>query len=291
MKKAMTALLASLLLLGMCGTAMAKEADPEPGSGIFVVQEDTAVLRDVQNISNGDVLQIAKIYDAPPDFETKDIAQSFEQNGAIYTVGDILMVRENYNMDTKLASQTVTITHEEEGDASLLLAPLIDYDSEGYTGQLQLERASIVTKATDKKSYSYTISDTKEITGLTRNDTYYVPKTSLKNGVTLKLAGVDWVAMGDGTFKANASYTGTGYGSKVTNYTSTATYVGEAEKKTLESIRWKVIFNGRQIPQKDNTVFIWLSVIIVGLVAAVVGIVVFLRLRKRPAFIVEEDRK
>lgn len=75
-------------------------------------------------------------------------------------------------------------------------------------------------KETGTSSYSYQLKETKEYTGLDRNDPYYIPKTTEKNGVTLKLADVKWTPMASGAensevpslYQATALYTGTAWG-------------------------------------------------------------------------------
>lgn len=107
-----------------------------------------------------------------------------------------------------------------------------------------LQPESITTTEAGKESYGYTVSDTREYPNLDRNDTAYIPKAVEKNGVSLTLAGIDWQAMGNGTFTATASYSGRATGSKVTGYTSKAIYSGEVSKETLDSCTYKVIYEG-----------------------------------------------
>ena len=151
------------------------------------------------------------------------------------------------------------MSHEQENGAGAVLAPLLDYDADGYTGQLALDSASVCTAPADKKSYSYTVSDSRDFTNLPRNDTYSIPKTATKNGVSLKLADVAWTATGDGLYSATALYTGTGYGSKVTGYTTTASYTGTVARSTLKSVTWKVIYEGTPLlapePEPDLAAF------------------------------------
>lgn len=111
-----------------------------------------------------------------------------------------------------------------------------------------LQPESITTTEAGKESYGYTVSDTREYPNLDRNDTAYIPKAVEKNGVSLTLAGIDWQAMGNGTFTATASYSGRATGSKVTGYTSKAIYSGEVSKETLDSCTYKVIYEGAPIP-------------------------------------------
>ena len=137
-------------------------------------------------------------------------------------------------------TKTVTTPAETDDTEELLalLAPTLAYSEDGYTGALSLDPSSISAKAADTTSYSYTLKDTREYTGLDRNDPYYIPKSAEKNGVTLTLADVQWTPMasaGDNSevpslYKATAVYTGTAWGSKADGYLVTVSYTGEATK-------------------------------------------------------------
>ena len=95
---------------------------------------------------------------------------------------------------------------------------------------------------------AYTVTDIREYSGLERNDPYSIPKTALKNGVPLELTDIEWTAMGEGNYRAAASYSGTTYGSRATEYTTTATYLGEVTKETLDSVTYAVVYEGTPIP-------------------------------------------
>lgn len=112
-----------------------------------------------------------------------------------------MLISEDNQVETKLASQTVTVTHQEKDGAAARLVPLMEYDQDGYKGQLALQADSIYTEAAEKSSYSYPVTDTKEYTGMERNDPYGIPKTAVKNGVTLELADIDWTPMGEGSYE------------------------------------------------------------------------------------------
>lgn len=56
------------------------------------------------------------------------------------------------------------------------LQPMIDYEQDGYSGQLLLQSDSITTVEAGHESYSYTVSDTREYPNLDRNDMAYIPK-------------------------------------------------------------------------------------------------------------------
>jgi len=214
---------------------------PYPAEGT----EEKPVLRDVLTESDGDTYRIIKFYDAPPDYSPALLAEEdFEKQGVLYTAGDIIQIRENHAEERKLASQTVSLSHEEK--ETPVLSPLLDYSMDGFSGQLRLDMDSISTVPTGEKRYAYTVSDTQEIAGLARNDTYSIPKSMMKNGVSLSLADVSWTDLGT-SYTATATYTGTAYGKRASGYTTTAIYMGEVSRDTLESVTWKVIYEGTPV--------------------------------------------
>ena len=81
-----------------------------------------------------------------------------------------------------------------------------------------------------------------------RNDTYNIPKSVTKSGTDLQLVDVDWTELGDGNYRALASYRGTATGVNVSGYISTATYLGEVQKNTLDSVTYAVVYEGSPIP-------------------------------------------
>ena len=73
---------------------------------------------------------------------------------------------------------------------------------------------AFIPEAADYASRSSTLSETKTIGPLDRNDMSYVPATTVKNGVTLNLANVDWQVIGTdlvGDVLAPSSYQAGGY--------------------------------------------------------------------------------
>ena len=123
-------------------------------------------------------------------------------------------------------------------------------------------------KETGTSSYSYQLKETKEYTGLDRNDPYYIPKTTEKNGVTLSLADVKWTPMASGAensevpslFQATALYTGTAWGSKTDGYTVTAEYTGEVSRMTAGQVLYSIIYEEVQ-PEEES--FPWRSIMLV----------------------------
>ncbi len=169
-----------------------------------------AVLKDVRMVHEDNQHLMIKTFEVPPDFDLAGLTEAdFKKNGYSYKMSYLLQVSENYSHKSKLASQTVTITHKEKDEAVAKLAPLLDYSEGGFSGQLTLNLDSIFTEPSNQSSYTYRLTETREYTGFERNDTYGVPKTVNKGGATLQLVDVSWTPMGDGRY--NAAYFGGRY--------------------------------------------------------------------------------
>lgn len=256
--KRVSLLLALLLVASMSTTAFAEEPalitptdTPEPIVTILqeTGEQEAATLKDVRMVSENGQNLLIKTWETAPTYDPDKLVEpDFQKNGYNYKKNYLLMVSENKNKQSKLASETVTVSHAQKDGAIAQLAPLLDYEQDGYKGQLTLDTASIYTEAANKQNYTYAITDTREYPGLERNDTYNIPKTVTKDGATLQLADVDWTEMGEGSYRALASYRGSATGVNVSGYISTATYLGEVKKDTLDSITYAVVYEGSAIP-------------------------------------------
>lgn len=214
--------------------------------------------KNIQSVNENGIALIIKTFEVPPDYLSDQLVEAdFEQNGYQYTKREILKVEETYSTETKLASKMVTVAHEKREGIIAKFEPLLDYDENGFQGQLELDASAIVTEAAGSESYTYDISETREYPGFNRNDTYGVPKSIEKNGVTLALADVEWISMGstsvDGlavspTFTAVAKYGGTAIGYRTSSYTSTGIYKGEVIKKIPQHIIYTIVYEGTKIP-------------------------------------------
>lgn len=253
-----------------CFAVESAEVSPEENyanEAISVNGSSTPTLRDVSYEEQNGRQLLIKLYDVTADYNAEELAEAdFEDGGLIYSFKDVIKVSDNTTLDKKEVSQIVTVSHEEKDGAMSLLQPMISYSQDGYSGQLTLQPDTIATTEDGTENYSYTVSDMREYANLDRNDTAYIPKSVQKNGVTLSLSGVDWQAMGNGTFTANASYSGRATGSRVTGYTSQALYSGQVSRETLDSVTYKVIYEGTPVPipylQYGVIVFVLLALII-----------------------------
>lgn len=180
------------------------------------------------------------------------VEQNLMWHGCAYQYLDILKEEMPGTTETKTVRKTVHVTSKTKERASIIAAqePTLSYSEDGYEGKLELDTANLVIEDGDKQSYSYTVTDTKEYTGLASNDPYLVPKTVQKNGVSLSLSDLQWTPVGvqqDGSglpasYTATAQYSGKAWGSKITGYSVTLPYFGEVEKTIPGKIKYTLIY-------------------------------------------------
>lgn len=185
------------------------------------------------------------------------IEEELVRRGVEYRVSDILRKEQEDSTETREVSQTVTVTTDSTEKEELLnsLAPSIQYDENGFSGILTLNLDSISSEVVEQESYSYVVKDSKEYTGLQRNDPYYIPKSSEKNGITLELKDIQWTPMASAVensdvpsmYSATAIYSGTAWGSKASKYLVTANYSGEVSKVTEGEILYSIVYE--EIPE------------------------------------------
>lgn len=261
MKRGSALLLACLMAVGLGTTAFAEEPQTvvNTGNGSASISITDITPREeqedetkssfqtgyypiaIETAEDAGVHLLVKTFLVPEGTDPQALVEeSLTRRGITYQVSDILLRELEGDSQTKPVTKTVTTPAETDDTEELLtlLSPTLEYGEDGYTGALFLDPSSISAKAADTTSYSYTLRDTREYTGLDRNDPYYIPKTAEKNGVTLTLADVQWTPMasaGDNSevpslYKATAVYTGAAWGSKADGYLVTASYTGEATK-------------------------------------------------------------
>lgn len=214
----------------------------------------------VQNLNGSQ--QVIQTYTLAPETNPAVLIEDpFELEGYLYTFSNIIKT-ENHMSDTKLHTEVITVETEEKDLDVVLeqLTPTISYDDGQYSGTLALDHTSIVTEATGYTTKSYTVTETKTLGNLDRNDMSYVPSTTVKNGVTLKLTNVEWQVTGTelvgetlvpSSYQAIATYSGKAYYTAADGYITTAEYVGEVTKEGIESITYRVTYLGTVIVQEE----------------------------------------
>ncbi len=210
---------------------------------------------EVRNLNGSQ--QLIKTYVLPPDTDPQELVEDpFEQEGYLYTFADIVK-EENQVSDFSYHRETVTLETETDDLAAILeqLEPSMEYDDGVYTGTLALDHTSIHTEAAGYETRSSTVTATKTIGPVDRNDMSYVPATTVKNGVTLNLSGVDWQvtgtdlvgdALAPSSYQAVATYSGRSSYKVATGYVTTADYVGEISRDDVESVTYQVMYLGTE---------------------------------------------
>lgn len=214
---------------------------------------------DVTEVREAGHWEIIKTYELSEDENPEDIPRSsFERSGWVFTLTDILR-KETAYAETRAYTETVTLnTDTKELEQILpLLEPTMEYTAEdGFVGVLTLDVSSITVETAGTKTSSYAMSVTREYPHLSSNDTSLVPKTVEDRGTTYTLAGVDWKAGNTVTvdyevlpeyYTAVATYTATGYTTKVTGYTTTAVYTGDLAKLAQGKTVYTAYFLGEEM--------------------------------------------
>lgn len=161
----------------------------------------------------------------------------------------------------------------------------IEYEDEnGFKGTLLIDTSTVTTTEVFNGTYnkSYKVTETVEYQNLNANDLDKVPKTKVKNGITMKLTSVDWIVQSTQmigssqvpvSYKCVAHYSGNGV-QKVqgeSKYTSSATYRGIIEKEEIEPLNYELtyieIFNGT-----------WIVIVgTLGVILLITGLVLYRR--------------
>jgi len=164
---------------------------------------------------------------------------------------------ENRVSDRRYHTETVTLETGTKDLAKILeqLETTLDYDDGAYSGTLTLDHTSIHTEASGYASKSHTLTATRTIGPLDRNDMSYVPATTVKDGRTLTLSNVEWQIIGTdlvgdvltpSSYQAVATYSGKGYSKVATGYVTSADYTGEIVRNDMESVTYHLTYLGTE---------------------------------------------
>ena len=89
----------------------------------------------------------------------------------------------------------------------------------------------------------------------------YIPATTVKDGRTLTLAGVEWQVLGTdlvgetlvpSAYQAVATYSGKVSYSTATSYITTVEYVGDITRDEVESVTYWLTYLGEPLPAADE---------------------------------------
>lgn len=207
--------------------------------------------------------QAIKTYTLSPDQDPEIlIEEPFELEGFLYTFADIVKT-ENPIEETKVHTEVITVETEKDDLALILeqLKPTIEYDDGEFQGILSLDHTSLHTEAAGYATKSYTVTETKTIGQLDRNDMSYIPATTVKNGRTLSLANVEWQVTGTdlvsetlmpSSYQAVATYSAKASYQAATGYITTAEYVGDVTHEGIESVTYVLTYLGTEAPASNG---------------------------------------
>ncbi len=241
MKHLMRGILCLLVLTALTGAALAA-----------AVPVDLSV----ENL-NGQQ-RMVKTYELAPGADPENLKEPpFVYDGYYYTWAHTVK-EENPFLETKNVAESVTVETAQK-DLSVILEELeasIPYDDGAFKGELVLDHGSIKTEAKGYATGYNTLTATKTIGPVDRNDMSYVPATTVRNGVTLSLSNVEWQIVGTdmvgdmlapAAYQAVATYTGSSSYQYATGYVTTAAYKGEVVSSGVESVTYTVVFTGEEI--------------------------------------------
>ena len=238
--------------------------------------------------------QAIMVYTLLSDQQPEDlIEQDFEYDGYLYAYSGMTKQEQTFN-EEKLHTETITVNTGSKDLKDILaeLKPTIEFDDGTSQGILALDHETIKTEAAGYKTSSYTVTATKNFTGLASNDSSLIDPTAVKNGRTLSLSNITWsvestALVGDAlvpaTYSAVATYSGTASSTVATGYITTAEYTGKVTASGISSIKYTVTYIGTPILVEEPDTEISAPMAIGGLIviAVLCGGVLFLILRFR----------
>lgn len=201
--------------------------------------------------------RIVKTYVLPPEKDPETLKEpSFDYDGFTYTWA-FTTKDEHAFLESKSVTDTVTVETASNNLDKILaeLAPSIPYDDGEYSGELALDHTTLSTVAAGYATKYGTVTATKTIGPVDRNDMSYVPATTVKNGMTLKLSGVTWQIAGTdlvgdtlmpSSYQAVATYSASTSSKVATGYVTTAEYKGEVTASGVDSITYTVVYVGEE---------------------------------------------
>ncbi|MCI9376207.1 MAG: hypothetical protein HFF85_07400 [Oscillibacter sp.] len=207
--------------------------------------------------------RIVKTYVLSPDKDPSELQEpSFDYDGFRYTWAFTTKDEHSF-LESKAVTDTVTVETASNNLDKILaeLSPNIPYDDGEYTGELTLDHTTLSTVAAGYTTKYGTVTATKTIGPVDRNDMSYVPATTVKNGMTLKLSNVTWQVTGTdlvgdtlapASYQAIATYSASTSSKVATGYVTTAEYKGTVTASGVDSITYTVVYVGEEIPPAET---------------------------------------
>lgn len=210
----------------------------------------------VENL-NG-LQRIVKTYELPSGTDPEALKEpSFDYDGFTYSWA-YTTKQEHTFQETKNVTEKVTVETDTKNLDQILeqLASTIPYDDGEFCGELALDHSTLSTEAAGYTTKSGSVTATKTIGPLDRNDMSYIPATTVKDGRTLNLVNVEWQVIGTdlvgdtlspSAYQAVATYSASTSSQVATGYVTTAEYKGAVTTSGVSSVTYTVVYAGTEI--------------------------------------------
>ena len=201
---------------------------------------------------------MVKTYALGPEEPPESIpTESFEKFGSTYTLSDILVkeVQMNEKMEHMEVIEINTVSNVMD-DVMKQIAPTIEYENDGFAGELALDVSTITCTVAGYKTSSHEVKKTREYPHLSDSDLSLIPKSITEGGTSYQLAdvvfqpqnsvNVDYESIPT-SYTAIATYSATTSSKKVTGYVTTAEYKGTISRESTGQIIYTAIFIGDKV--------------------------------------------
>ena len=253
-----------------------------------------------ESTKNG-VTTITKSYELNQNDDVTAISkEGFEQNGSFFIFKDMVKT-ELPQAESKEYAEKVVISSKSNKMNDIL--PLLEEEKQvvtedGFSGTVKLDLSDLKIEAAGYGTSTKTVTATRTYPNLESADTQYIPKTTVENGKTLELSGIDWQS--DNTQNINdtaitdryiavATYTGTVSNSYVKGYTVTAEYKGTVSKTNTDKVMYTAIFEETTPTEKSKVNPLYAVLPLGGALAGIAGTILLGKLKKRKGVEYEEE--
>lgn len=253
-----------------------------------------------ESIKNG-VRTITKSYELNQNDDVTAISkEGFEQNGSFFVFKDMVKT-ELPQAESKEYAEKVVISSKSNKMNDIL--PLLEEEKQvvtedGFSGTAKLDLSNLKIEGAGYGTSTKNVSTTRTYPNLDSADTQYIPKTTVENGKTLELSGIDWQS--DNTqnindtaitdrYTAVATYTGTVSSSYVKGYTVTAEYKGTVSKTNTDKVLYTAIFEESTPTEKNKANSLYAVLPLGGALAGIAGMILLGKLKKRKGVEDEEE--
>ena len=223
------------------------------------------------------------VQDTEKDIFIENIEKNIEVSGDKYIFNSYI-AEGGPKTETLNISTTKNIISKTKDLESIIeqLGNSIEYKENGYIGEYQLDTQNIQIKTIYNGFREDLIEETINYTNLERNDLDFIPKQTVKEGLTLDLIKVEWEIettkiIGEyevpNLYTAKCYYAGKQRINYPNTYSVTAEYKGTAIKEIKNPYTYTIKYNKEEVLEtKENN----LIIPIVGSTTGIILVILFL---------------